>query len=447
MSGPTLAEITNNHVVRLKDGGFRPVQPRRRTVSGEDEHCEYGPYFRGTLKARSNGRAVYEGSNIETGIDVAWIEIDRAAPAAQLFSKGDSKVLQSIRHANILPLLTFWETPRNLVLITDFIANGSIREFLRKTGPPRLHVLQAWCRQIVTALNFLHTRRPAIVHRDIHCGSLYVDGRTIKLGSLGTAAVLHDGTAAGIIGLPEFRAPEMYEGPYNESVDVYAFGLAVLQMATMKLPFAECRHNEDQIRLQATTTGPSGFSLIWYREAVDFIRECINPVPAQRPKAGDLRRHPFLQHEVAETPSIRICGCASGTAVDLRLTKLRHGHSPGVSPGGSTLQSIDFTLEQEDSPASVARQLVSEGLIDEAEEDPISSVLALIPQGIATASEGAMVADVAQAYVDALTGADEERQAAVQMLVRQQAQERAQLARAHSQQLRDLLKSRSPVRE
>jgi hypothetical protein len=81
---------------------------------------------------------------------------------------------------------------------------------------------------------------------------------------------------------------------------------------------------------------------------------------ATRAKAIDLRRHPFLQHDVAETPSIRICGCNTATTVDLRLTKLRHGHSPGVSPGGSTLQSIDFTLEQEDSPASVVQQLVSD---------------------------------------------------------------------------------------
>jgi hypothetical protein len=34
-------------------------------------------HAQGALKARSNGRAVYESSNIETGIDVAWIEMDR----------------------------------------------------------------------------------------------------------------------------------------------------------------------------------------------------------------------------------------------------------------------------------------------------------------------------------------------------------------------------------
>ena len=42
-----------------------------------------------------------------------------------------------------------------------------------------------------------------------------------------------------VIGTPEFMAPEMYEEHYDESVDIYAFGMCVLEMATsgkMKLP-------------------------------------------------------------------------------------------------------------------------------------------------------------------------------------------------------------------
>ena len=42
-----------------------------------------------------------------------------------------------------------------------------------------------------------------------------------------------------MIGTPEFMAPEMYEEHYDESVDIYAFGMCVLEMATsgkMKLP-------------------------------------------------------------------------------------------------------------------------------------------------------------------------------------------------------------------
>ena len=38
--------------------------------------------------------------------------------------------------------------------------------------------------------------------------------------------------SSSVIGTPEFMAPEMYEEHYDESVDIYAFGMCVLEMAT-----------------------------------------------------------------------------------------------------------------------------------------------------------------------------------------------------------------------
>ena len=43
-----------------------------------------------------------------------------------------------------------------------------------------------------------------------------------------------------LTGTPEFMAPEMYEEKYNESVDVYAFGMCMLEMATSEYPYKEC---------------------------------------------------------------------------------------------------------------------------------------------------------------------------------------------------------------
>jgi len=43
-----------------------------------------------------------------------------------------------------------------------------------------------------------------------------------------------------ILGTPEFMAPEMYEEHYDESVDVYAFGMCMLEMATSEYPYTEC---------------------------------------------------------------------------------------------------------------------------------------------------------------------------------------------------------------
>ena len=43
---------------------------------------------------------------------------------------------------------------------------------------------------------------------------------------------VHSFASSSVIGTPEFMAPEMYEEHYDESVDIYAFGMCVLEMAT-----------------------------------------------------------------------------------------------------------------------------------------------------------------------------------------------------------------------
>lgn len=56
-------------------------------------------------------------------------------------------------------------------------------------------------------------------------------------------------------GTPEFMAPEMYEEHYDESVDVYAFGMCMLEMATSEYPYSECQ-NAAQIYRKVTCVSP-----------------------------------------------------------------------------------------------------------------------------------------------------------------------------------------------
>jgi len=53
-------------------------------------------------------------------------------------------------------------------------------------------------------------------------------------------------------GTPEFMAPEMYEEHYDERVDVYAFGMCMLEMATGDYPYKECT-NAAQIYRRVTS--------------------------------------------------------------------------------------------------------------------------------------------------------------------------------------------------
>lgn len=51
-------------------------------------------------------------------------------------------------------------------------------------------------------------------------------------------------------------APEMYEEKYDESVDVYAFGMCMLEMATSEYPYSECQ-NAAQIYRRVTSVSPA----------------------------------------------------------------------------------------------------------------------------------------------------------------------------------------------
>lgn len=43
-----------------------------------------------------------------------------------------------------------------------------------------------------------------------------------------------------LAGTPEFMAPELYEEEYNELVDIYAFGMCLLELVTFEYPYVEC---------------------------------------------------------------------------------------------------------------------------------------------------------------------------------------------------------------
>lgn len=122
-------------------------------------------------------------------------------------------------------------------------------------------VLKSWCRQILKGLAFLHSRSPPIIHRDLKCDNIFITGTTgsVKIGDLGLATLKNRSFAKSVrefesfarlplfynifsqvIGTPEFMAPEMYEEHYDEGVDVYAFGMCMLEMATSEYPYSEC---------------------------------------------------------------------------------------------------------------------------------------------------------------------------------------------------------------
>ncbi len=62
-------------------------------------------------------------------------------------------------------------------------------------------------------------------------------------------------------GTPEFMAPEVYEEAYNELIDIYSFGMCILEMVTFEYPYSECTHPAQIYKKVTSVSGPSFFSI------------------------------------------------------------------------------------------------------------------------------------------------------------------------------------------
>lgn len=76
------------------------------------------------------------------------------------------------------------------------------------------------------------------------CDNLFVNGFNgeIKIRDLGLAIVMQQPIAHSIIGTPEFMAPKLYDEEYNELVDIFSFGMCMLDMVTCEYPYSECEN-------------------------------------------------------------------------------------------------------------------------------------------------------------------------------------------------------------
>jgi WNK lysine deficient protein kinase len=118
----------------------------------------------------------------------------------------------------------------------------------------------------------------------------------VKIGDLGLAAIV-DNThlAHTIVGTPEFMAPEMYSETYTELVDIYSYGMCLLEMVTREMPYAECG---SVMQIYNSVTGgvpPAALRRLKDPELRGFIERCIGQ-PRDRPSAAELLQDSFFNN-------------------------------------------------------------------------------------------------------------------------------------------------------
>uniref|UniRef100_A0A668AHM2 Protein kinase domain-containing protein n=1 Tax=Myripristis murdjan TaxID=586833 RepID=A0A668AHM2_9TELE len=232
-----------------------------------------GRYLKFNIEiGRGSFKTVYKGLDTETTVEVAWCELQTrklTKAERQRFSE-EVEMLKGLQHPNIVRFHDSWKSTvkghKCILLVTELMTSGTLKTYLKRFKEMKLKLLQRWSRQILKGLHFLHTRTPPIIHRDLKCDNIFITGPTgsVKIGDLGLATLKSASFAKSVIGTPEFMAPEMYEEKYDEAVDVYAFGMCILEMATSEYPYSECQ-NAAQIYRKVTSVhhpGPPGSHLL-----------------------------------------------------------------------------------------------------------------------------------------------------------------------------------------
>lgn len=274
--------------------------PFSDTPRPQDRYLKYS----GDILGKGAFKTVYRAFDLITGREVAWNEVvlDTLEPMASSKLFQEIKALKDVKHENIIKLYDHWFEGSNLLIFTtELMPSGCLKKYLKK-NPTTLTtpVLKAWALQILRALNYMHTCQPKIIHRDIKAQNIFINGATgiVKVGDLGLCASLGiQSTAVSCIGTPEFMAPETYSNAqYDEKVDIYAFGMLLLELITRDTPYLECANIVDVLKKVESNIPPNGLNKVVHKEMKDLILLCINKDPSARPSALELLRKPFLSN-------------------------------------------------------------------------------------------------------------------------------------------------------
>lgn len=250
----------------------------------------------------------YLAMDNETGNEVVWNEVQFSE--RKNFRAQEEKInavfdnLTHLVHTNLVKFHKYWtdaksEKPR-IIFITEYMSSGSLARFLqrtRKSGATlSLKAWKKWTTQILSALNYLHSCNPPIVHANLTCNTMFIQHNgLIKIGCVAPNAIHHHvKTFRENIKNMHYIAPE-YEHctAVAPPADIYSFGICALEMA---LPVGLGGSSNGSETASVVTPEMINKALDSIEDSMqkNFIASCLNPDPAKRPTARELLFHTIL---------------------------------------------------------------------------------------------------------------------------------------------------------
>ena len=156
--------------------------------------------------------------------------------------KQEAIILSDLRHPNLPRIYEYLEENNNYYLIMDFIEGKNLNEHLQGLPSPILPAISVANIgiQLASVLDYLHTRQPAIIFRDLKPDNIMITFKEeIYLIDFGIARHFKPGQAGDTIrwGTREYAAPEQLAGQQTSiSSDIYSLGAVLHQLLSGDIP-------------------------------------------------------------------------------------------------------------------------------------------------------------------------------------------------------------------
>ncbi|WOL04773.1 hypothetical protein Cni_G13495 [Canna indica] len=263
---------------------------------------------------------VYKGTLPGSGIEVAVKRVSHESKQGIREFAAEISSIGRLRHRNLVQLQGWCRRRGDLLLVYDYMPNGSLDKFLFCDEPhssltPR--PLLSWpqryriLRGVASALLYLHEEwEHVVIHRDVKASNVLLDADfNGRLGDFGLAKLHDHGANPGttrVVGTLGYLAPELTRtGKATTSSDVFAFGAVMLEVVCGRRPIEPKALPEELVlveRVWERWTAGKWEDVVDRRLNGEYDREeaamviklalwCSHPSAAARPKMRDVMRY------------------------------------------------------------------------------------------------------------------------------------------------------------